>query len=151
MKGFQSFNISASGLSAQRLRMDVISANIANANSTRSQLVDGQWLPYRRKMVVMEPINNANFASILEKQMKGAADEQGVKVSQITEDRTPFKKIHDPSHPDADDDGFVHMPNVDILKEMVDIISASRAYEANVTALNASKAMFMKSLELGRA
>lgn len=143
-----SFKASASGLTAQRLRMDVIASNIANANSTRARLVDGQWVPYRRKMVVMEPIKQSSFQRMLNEKMEAG---QGVKVTRIAEDEHPFKKVYDPAHPDAGADGYVQMPNVDILKEMADMISASRAYEANVTALNASKSMFMKALEIGRA
>lgn len=144
-----SFNASASGLTAQRLRMDVIASNIANANSTRAEQIDGEWVPYRRKMVVMEPMKDQSFKQILNNQLE--ARDQGVKVTRIEEDEQPFKKVYDPSHPDAGADGYVQMPNVDILKEMADMISATRAYEANVTALNASKAMFMKALEIGRA
>lgn len=146
----ESFNISASALTAQRLRMDVIASNIANANSTRDHQVNGEWVPYRRKVVVMEPIENTtSFKQMLDDQI--ASIDKGVKVSQIIEDEQPFKQVYDPTHPDADANGFVQMPNVDILKEMVDMISATRAYEANVTTLNASKAMFMKALEIGRA
>jgi flagellar basal-body rod protein FlgC len=145
-----SFGISASGLTAQRLRMDVISSNIAQAETTRSSVVNGHAVPYRRKMVVFSP-NESNFSNMLQAQM-GREDStaRGVKVTAIQEDATPFKPVYNPSHPDADEKGYVYMPNVDITKEMVDLISASRSYEANVTALNASKAMVMKALEIGR-
>lgn len=142
------FDISASGLTAQRLRMDVISSNIANADTTRAGYVDGQFVPYRRKMVVVEPAKQ-NFADVLNGKMGGMAS-QGVQVTSIEDDPTPFKQEYNPTHPDADANGMVSMPNVDILKEMVDMISASRSYEANVTAFNASKAMFAKSLEIGK-
>lgn len=142
------FDISASALTAQRLRMDVISSNIANAETTRAGYVDGQFVPYRRKTVVVEPAQTS-FKDLLNQQLDGSGA-QGVKVTKIQEDQTPFKQVYNPSHPDADANGMVYMPNVDIMKEMVDMISASRSYEANVTALNASKAMFMKSLEIGR-
>jgi len=142
------FDISASALTAQRLRMDVISSNIANAESTRASFVDGKFVPYRRKEVVMTPAAST-FRSMLDDRMN-AVEAPGVKVSAIREDSTPFKQVYNPTHPDADENGMVYMPNVDLLKEMVDMISASRSYEANVTALNASKAMFMKSLEIGR-
>lgn len=142
------FDISASALTAQRLRMDVISSNIANAETTRARYVDGQFVPYRRKTVVVEPAKTS-FRDMLNQQLDGSGA-QGVRVSKIEEDPTPFKQVYNPSHPDADENGMVYMPNVDIVKEMVDMISASRSYEANVTALNASKAMFMKSLEIGR-
>ncbi|CAM3890569.1 flagellar basal body rod protein FlgC [Cohnella lubricantis] len=140
------FDISASALTAQRLRMDVISSNIANAETTRAAYVNGEYVPYRRKEVVMEPVQS-NFSDIL----NGKLDSQGVQVTQIKEDPAPFKQVYNPTSPDADENGMVNMPNVDILKEMVDMISASRSYEANVTAMNASKAMFVKSLEIGRA
>jgi len=142
------FDISASALTAQRLRMDVISSNIANAESTRASYVDGKFVPYRRKEVVFAPAVSS-FRNMLEDKLN-AAGSQGVQVTSIREDSTPFKQVYNPTHPDADENGMVYMPNVDLLKEMVDMISASRSYEANVTALNASKAMFMKSLEIGR-
>lgn len=142
------FDISASALTAQRLRMDVISSNIANAESTRASFVDGKFVPYRRKEVVMTPAAST-FRNMLDDRMN-ASGAQGVQVTAIREDSTPFKQVYNPTHPDADENGMVYMPNVDLLKEMVDMISASRSYEANVTALNASKAMFMKSLEIGR-
>ncbi|WP_027090876.1 flagellar basal body rod protein FlgC [Cohnella thermotolerans] len=145
----EGFNISASALTAQRLRMDVISSNIANAETTRASYVNGEFVPYRRKMVVVEPIK-ANFADMLNGKLD-ALSSQGVQVTAIQEDSTPFKQVYDPTHPDADANGMVSMPNVDILKEMVDMISATRSYEANVTALNASKALFAKSLEIGRS
>lgn len=142
------FDISATALTAQRLRMDVISSNIANAETTRASYVNGEFVPYRRKMVVVEP-SETSFSNMLNNQL-GTLANQGVKVTAVTEDQTPFKTVYNPSHPDANADGMVSMPNVDILKEMVDMISATRSYEASVTALNASKAMFTKSLEIGR-
>ncbi|MCR8845443.1 flagellar basal body rod protein FlgC [Paenibacillus sp. SC116] len=144
-----SFQISASGLTAQRLRMDVISANIANAESTRAQYVNGQFVPYRRKMVAMSP-TEPTFQQSLNAAMNGQSTPRGVKVTQIKADETPFKRVYQPTHPDADAQGYVSLPNVDIAKEMVDMISATRSYEANVTALNASKSMIMKALEIGR-
>jgi flagellar basal-body rod protein FlgC len=149
LKLTNSFDISASALTAQRLRMDIIASNIANAETTRANLVNGQWLPYRRKMAVMEPNRPGAFERMLQSaQNKNAG--AGVKVTQIVEDQTPFKQVYNPYHPDADENGYVLMPNVDILKEMVDMISATRSYEANVTALNAAKSMFSKALEIGR-
>jgi len=145
-----SFGISASGLTAQRLRMDVISSNIANAETTRASVVDGKAVPYRRKMVVLSP-NESKFEDLLQVQLNGKEKSgRGVKVNAIQEDQAPFKPVYNPSHPDADAEGYVYMPNVDLTKEMVDLISASHAYNANVTALNASKAMIMKALEIGR-
>jgi len=140
------FDISASALTAQRLRMDVISSNIANAETTRASYADGKYVPYRRKEVVFTPVQSS-FSDIL----NGKLDSTGVQVAQIKEDQAPFKQVYNPTSPDADENGMVQMPNVDILKEMVDMISATRSYEANVTAMNASKAMFVKSLEIGKA
>jgi flagellar basal-body rod protein FlgC len=142
------FDISASALTAQRLRMDVISANIANAETTRAGYVNGKFVPYRRKVVVMEAVQ-PKFQNILAQQMNGQSA-QGVQVSAIREDSAPFKQVYNPTHPDADANGMVYMPNVDMLKEQVDLLAASRAYEANITALNARKSMFMKALEMGR-
>ncbi|WP_313641383.1 flagellar basal body rod protein FlgC [Paenibacillus sp.] len=144
-----SFGISASALTAQRLRMDVISSNVANAETTRASVVDGKAVPYRRKLVVMEATESNKFSNILNSKMNGSSSE-GVKVQSIIEDTSPLKPVYNPSHPDADAEGYVYMPNVDITKEMVDMLSASRSYEANVTMLNASKAMVSKALEIGR-
>lgn len=150
---FDSLNISASSLTAQRLRMDVISSNIANASSTRGAYINGKWEPYRRKLVVMEP-REKPFERVLQGEIQKQTDVgsklQGVRVSSIVNDRSPFKMIHDPSHPDANAEGYVMMPNVDLSKEMVDLLAASRAYEANVTAFNTGKSMMLKALELGR-
>ncbi|MDI4646226.1 flagellar basal body rod protein FlgC [Cohnella hashimotonis] len=144
-----SFDISASALTAQRLRMDVISSNIANAETTRASYVDGKFVPYRRKMVEVAPVDTT-FKNMLNDKID-ATGAQGVKVTAITDDQTPFKQVYNPTHPDADANGMVNMPNVDVLKEMVDMISATRSYEASVTALNASKSMFSKTLEIGRS
>ncbi|MDI3529121.1 MAG: flagellar basal-body rod protein FlgC [Thermoanaerobacter sp.] len=146
MNLFSSMDISASGLTAERVRMDVISQNIANVNTTRTV----QGGPYRRKLVVLKEIQPDSFESILDK-VKGKYSGKGVEVVQIAEDdQTPLREVYDPGHPDADQNGYVEYPNVNIVSEMVDMISATRAYEANVTAFNASKAMFQKSLEIGR-
>ncbi|WP_438446891.1 flagellar basal body rod protein FlgC [Gorillibacterium sp. sgz5001074] len=144
------FDISSSALTAQRLRMDVISSNIANADTTRGKLVDGKWVPYQRKMVSMAAKPSQPFSQVLAGAMQAPAAGEGVKVTKITEDNAPFKQVYNPTHPDADENGFVLLPNVDVLKEMVDMMSATRSYEANVTALNASKAMIAKSLEIGK-
>jgi flagellar basal-body rod protein FlgC len=148
MKLSTGFDISASALTAQRVRMDVISSNVANAETTRGSYVNGQFQPYKRKMVVMESLQP--FSSVLSQEMNGKSAAQGVKVTQIKEDQSPNKLVYNPTHPDADKNGYVNMPNVDITKEMVDMISATRSYEANVTALNATKSMFVKSLEIGK-
>lgn len=147
-----SFGISASALSAQRLRMDVISSNIANAETTRASVVNGEAVPYRRKMVVLTP-NKTSFSDHLQSQLGNQSAKgigTGVRVKSIQEDSTELKPVYNPTHPDANAEGYVLMPNVDIAKEMVDMISASRSYEANVTALNATKSMLMKALEIGK-
>jgi flagellar basal-body rod protein FlgC len=148
---FDSLNVSASALTAQRLRMDVVSSNIANASTTRGTMVNGKWEPYRRKMVVMEPREKA-FDRVLqgEIQKQSQTQLQGVRVTGIVNDQTPFKMVYDPSHPDANAGGYVMMPNVDLSKEMVDLLASSRSYEANVTAFNTGKSMMLKALELGR-
>ncbi|ARK31004.1 flagellar basal body rod protein FlgC [Halalkalibacter krulwichiae] len=147
---FHSINTSTSALTAQRLRMDVVSANMANAETTRANLVDGEWQPYRRKMVVMQENGKQSFASYLSKASMNPNIGAGVKVKQIADDQTPFMLVYNPEHPDANEQGYVQMPNVDPLKEMVDLMSATRSYEANVTTLNASKNMLLKALEIGR-
>jgi flagellar basal-body rod protein FlgC len=133
--------------------MDVISSNMANVDTTRGKMVNGEWQPYQRKSVVMAPKEN-QFSSFLNKAMNTRDNHSvgnGVEVSRIEEDgETPFKMVYDPEHPDANDEGYVRLPNVDPLREMVDLISATRSYEANVTVFNANKAMLMKSLEIGK-
>ena len=147
MNLFNGFNTSASALTANRLRMDVVSSNIANAETTRSELVDGEWQPYKRKVVELQ---ENSFESKLQAAMGKGESTTGVKVSTIKEDESPNKLVYNPTHPDANEEGYVEMPNVDMVKEMVDMMSASRSYEANVTALNATKSMYMKALELGK-
>ncbi|WP_425590698.1 flagellar basal body rod protein FlgC [Fictibacillus phosphorivorans] len=147
---FDAMNFSASGLTAQRLRMDVASSNMANVDSTRGRLLEnGEWEPYKRKMVMLGS-GESSFKSMFHKAVNEKENLQGVKVSGIMNDETPFKSVYQPDHPDAGEDGFVKLPNVDPLKEMVDLMSATRSYEANVTALNAAKGMYLKALEIGR-
>lgn len=147
MSIFNSFNINASGMTAERYRMDVIAENVANANTTRTQ--DGT--PYRRKVVTFQEkkATPATFSSFL-----GHASEQytgqGVKVSKVTEDNwTQMNMVYDPSHPDADENGYVTYPNVNIVTEMTNLIDSSRAYEANATAFNTSKAIATTGLSIG--
>ncbi|RFU71281.1 flagellar basal body rod protein FlgC [Peribacillus saganii] len=152
MSMFHSMNTTASALTSQRLRMDVISSNMANIDSTRATYVNGEWQPYKRKIAVFQP-NQGQFSSFLDKAMnrtEGSAVGSGVKVTRIIDDETPNKLVYDPEHPDADQNGYVQMPNVDPLREMVDLMSATRSYEANVTVFNASKGMMMKALEIGK-
>lgn len=145
MSAMNGMNVSASGMTAQRLRMDIISQNIANVNTTR----DEYGSPYKRKAVVFAEKNVTPFGEILMKTAGTAGN--GVKVTKIVEDNeTPMRKVYDPSHPDADEDGYVSFPNVNIVQEMTDLIDATRSYEANVTAFNASKNMALKGLEVGK-
>lgn len=136
---FTGIQISASGLTAERLRLDTIANNLANINTTRT----AKGGPYKRQSVV--------FAERLEK-AKGPKRYQiaGVQVAKITEDQGEPRKVYDPNHPDAREDGYVHYPDINIVNEMVDMITATRAYEANVTAVNAAKFMALKALEIGR-
>jgi flagellar basal-body rod protein FlgC len=131
---------SASALNAERTRLEVAVSNLANAESTRGP--DGQ--PYRRRDVVLEAAPQS-FADAL-----GQASATGVKVAAIVEDQSPFKRRYDPAHPDADADGFVAMPNVDTPEEMVNMLSASRAYQANLTAIGLLRDLVQRSLELGK-
>ncbi len=143
----------ASGLTAQRLRMDVISSNVANATTTRTE----EGGPYRRSRVVFMPIEDGSATygpTQLARARAGlplSAEATGVQVSAIDQDPSDFKVVHDPTHPDADANGNVAYPNVDVVTEMTDMLSATRSYEANVTVLNALKSMAVKALELGRA
>lgn len=147
MSMFSAFNINASGMTAQRYRMDIISENVANAQTTRTE--DGT--PYRRKVVTFgEKGSGTNFGKVLGDVSKGYGG-RGVKVTGVYQDTTTeMKKVYDPSHPDADDDGYVLYPNVNIVTEMTNLIDASRAFEANSTAFSASKTMALKGLELGK-
>ena len=142
---FTSFDISASGMTAQRLRSDIISQNLANVNSTSSQ--DGG--AYRRKTVVFSEKNATAFSDVL--LSTAGTVGSGAKVTKVIEDyETPMNKVYDPAHPDADEDGYVTYPNVNVVTEMTNLIDASRSYEANVTAFNASKSMALKGLEIGK-
>lgn len=153
MSIFNAMNNSASSLTFQRLRMDVASSNVANAMTTRARVNEaGEFEPYRRKMVMAQP-EGANFRTFLQKARYGSANNiapSGVKATGIVEDREPFKITFDPTHPDSNEFGYLQLPNVDPLKETVDMMSATRSYEANITALNASKDMLLKALEIGR-
>jgi flagellar basal-body rod protein FlgC len=156
MSLFGGLDISASALSAERLRMDVTAENLANAQSTRTAAGG----PYRRKEVVLESTGDSGFASALASARGGAASagggsgagaaNGGVRVAGIVEDQTPNRLVYDPGNPDANNQGYVSMPNVNPVTEMVDLISASRSYEANVTAMQTTKQMFTKTLDLLR-
>ena len=138
-----SMHISAAGMSAQRARMDIVSENIANAESTRTE----EGGPYRRRQVVFESKAPENFNSVFSSTLR-SQQSQSVKVSEVViDDRAP-QEVYDPSHPDADANGMVKFPNVNTVEEMVDLNSASRGFESNVSAMQASKRMFLKTLEL---
>ena len=149
---FDALDISGSALSAERLRMDVTSENLANAQTTKG--ADGQ--PYRRKEVVLQEVpQGGGFAGSLKAAMgAGAAGigsrPPGVEVGGIVEDSTPSKMVYDPGHPDANAQGYVRMPNVESVTEMTDLITESRSYEANVTAMQTAKSMYTKTLDLLR-
>jgi flagellar basal-body rod protein FlgC len=134
------FKISASGLNVQRTRMNVIASNLANINTTRTP----EGGPYRRKEVVV----SAQPADTSFKEVLGS-EVSKVEVVEIREDNGPLKKVYDPNHPDADEQGYVSLPNVNLMEEMVDMISTSRAYEANVAATSATKSMIQRALEIG--
>ena len=148
---FDSFNIAASGLTAQRLRMDVISSNIANATTTRTP----EGGPYQRERVIMAPENiRPNYKSPLTPDRISEGSGHGVRVVKIEADTAPARLVYDPTHADAiqtgPKKGYVEMPNVNVVTEMTDLISASRSYEANVMIVNNAKGMFNKALEIGR-
>jgi len=136
----KSLEISASGLHAERKRMDVIASNLANIETTRTE----NGGPYRRKMVVMSPDPVQNFEEVL--RSKAA----GVKIDGIVEDDTPFIRVFDPGHPDADEQGYVLRPNVDVVVEITNMLLAKRIFEANITAIRSTKQMALKALEIGR-
>ncbi len=146
---FTAFDISASGLTAQRYRMDIISQNVANANTTRTENGD----PYVRKVVYFEEKGvrgSDTFSHVLNSVSKNYAG-KGVKVGRVLEDnKTPQNMVYDPSHPDADENGYVMYPNVNIITEMTNLIDASRSYEANATAFDAAKAMAQQGLQIGQ-
>ena len=147
MSFLNALNISASGMTAERMRLDIAAENIANINTTRTE----NGGPYRRKMVVFEPIEENSFASAFRSELsRQSSNGGGVRVAQIVEDPSDFRMVYNPEHPDADENGYVQMPNVDLLKETVDSMAASRANDANLTAFNTIKTMASKALEIGK-
>ncbi len=140
---FSAMNVSATGMTAQQLRMDVIAENIANANTTRTE--NGE--AYRRKTVVFSEKDTTSFDNILNGYLNHYQP-NGVRVTQIVEDPSDFRLVYEPDNPDANEDGYVEYPNIDTVTEMTNLIDSSRAYEASATAFNASKSMAMKGLEL---
>lgn len=135
MASFEILKISGSALTAQKIRMEVISSNLANINTTRTK--DGR--PYRKKEVIFVP---ESFKETLGEKI------EGVKVEKIVESKAPFQKVYDPSHPHADQNGYVSYPNINIIEEMTDLLDASRSFEANVNVINATKEMILKTLEI---
>ena len=140
MNFLQSLEISATGLCVQRKRMDVIATNLANIETTHTK----NGGPYRRKMVVMSTKPVEGFNKIL------ASQAEGVKIDAIVEDKSPFKKAYNPSHPDADKNGYVFKPNVDLVVEITNMLMARRAFEANIAAIKSTKQMALKALEIGK-
>jgi len=154
MSFLSTVNIVGSGLTAQQLRLDVVAENVTNSNTTRVENGEG---PYRRKMVVFQAETDRNaFRAAMARASQGLAPNTGyataggVRVSQIVEDPTDFKMVYDPTHPDANEDGYVELPNVDMVKEITDAIVASQAFSSNVTAFNTLKSVISKGLEIGR-
>ena len=143
---FTALNISASGLTAQRFRMDIISENIANKDITRT--ADGG--AYRRKYVTFQEREPESFRDVFSSQMENFSVGRGVRATSVGIDQSPMKMMFDPGHPDANADGYVELPNVDIEREMIDMMSASQSYNANVTAINIAKQVAMKALEICR-
>jgi len=141
MNFLKSLETSASGLSAQRKRMDIIASNLANIETTRTE----KGGPYRRKMVVMRTKEmDQDFDTIFNSSVKG------VQIDDIVEDQAPFKKVYNPSHPDANGDGYLYKPNVDLIVETTNMLMARRAFEANIAAIKATRQMAIKALEIGR-
>lgn len=147
MSFFNSMNISASGLTAQRARMDIHAQNLANADTTRT----AEGGPYMRRVVVFEERHDRaeqSFNAIFNRAMGRQPGGQGVRIHSIITDDAPGPQVFDPGHPDADANGFVSRPNVNIINEMVNMISASRSYEANITSMNITRAMMNRTLEI---
>ncbi len=151
-----SINIVGSGLTAQQLRLDIVAENVTNSQTTRVENGEGA---YRRKMVVFEAVSGRDsFRAALAQAANGLIPNTvqatpaagGVRVTEIVEDESPMKLVYDPTHPDADEDGYVELPNVDMVKEMADAMAATRAYASNVTALNTLKSVISSGLEIGR-
>ena len=156
MAFLNSLNISASAFTAEKTRLNIISENVSNLDTTRTE--DGG--PYTRKLVVFQSTESKPFRRLLSERLSDSAvgvklgglknEEAGVIVKEIVEDRSDYKRVYDPDHPDADENGYVLYPNTELIKETVDAMAATRAYQANITALNAMKAMAQNALEIGQ-
>ena len=154
MAFLSTINIIGSGMTAQQLRLDIVAENVTNSTTTRVENGEG---PYRRKLVVFEALSGKDdFRAAMARAAQGLAPNAGyetaggVRVAQIAEDPTDFKLVYDPTHPDANEDGYVELPNVDMVKEISDAIAASQAFSSNVTAFNTLKSVISKGLEIGR-
>ena len=152
MAFLSSMNIVASGMTAQQLRLDIVGENVTNSTTTR---VEGGEGAYRRKMVVFEAKTGRDafrraMAQASAGMVPAGQTAGGVRVAQIVEDPSPMKLVYDPTHPDADENGYLEMPNVDMVKEIADAMAASRAYASNVTAFNTLKSVLSSGLEIGR-
>lgn len=151
MNFLNSIDVSASGLTAQRLKMDTIASNMANVETTRA---NGGKGPYRRQVVVFEeaPQNRTagSFNSVLEEQMAAQAGVRVKEIRELSDAQAPFRKVYEPSNPDADAEGYVNYPNVNIVEEMLNMISSTRAYEANAKVIEATKSMALRALDIGR-
>ena len=146
MSFLSSFDISASGMTAERQRLDIAAENISNAETTRT----ASGGTYRRKMVVLQEVPATSFRTRFNSLLNRTASKGGVKVTEIVEDQRDLNPVYNPDHPDANEEGYVMMPNVDLVKETIDGMSATRAYEANITAFNATKLMAQKALDIGK-
>lgn len=146
MSFLDSFDISASALTAERQRLDIASENLANTNTTRTESGGA----YRRKMVVLKEVPSTSFRTKFNSLLGRTASKGGVQVTEIVEDQRDLNPVYNPDHPDADEDGYVMMPNVDPVKETIDAMSATRSYEANITAFNAMKLMAQRALDIGK-
>ena len=157
MAFMNTINIIGSGLTAQQLRLDIVSENVTNSQTTRVENGEGA---YRRKMVVFEAVSGRNsFREALARAASGMSPEPntvvnptagGVRVTEIVEDESPLRMVYDPTHPDADEQGYLELPNVDMVLEIADAMAASRAFASNVTAFNTLKSVISSGLEIGR-
>lgn len=150
MKFLNSIDVSASGLTAQRLKMDTIASNMANVETTR---VTGGQGPYRRQVVVMEtqpPRSARPFNNVLQSQIDALAGVRVKEIRELDENEAPFRKVYEPSHPDADEEGYVNYPNVNVVEEMINMIATTRAYEANAKVIESTRGMALRALDIGR-
>ncbi|CFX64528.1 Flagellar basal-body rod protein FlgC [Syntrophomonas zehnderi OL-4] len=150
MKFLSSIDVSASGLTAQRLKMDTIASNMANVETTR---VSGGQGPYRRQVVVLEtqpPKISRPFKGVLQNEIDALTGVRVKEIRELDDNEAPFRKVYDPSHPDADAAGYVNYPNVNVVEEMINMIAATRAYEANAKVIESTRSMALRALDIGR-